>query len=231
VRPERIEQPNAVEAALEAAAIPVRRRGRERVARLGSGERALYRWVLRRFAAGEPPVSTGLADAASTFGVRLEEALAVLTAEDFVHTDRATGAVLVAYPFSGSPRGHRVLIDGKRWVEAMCAIDALGIAPMLERPIEVISHDPASGGEVWVRIDPGDGAWWEPERAVVLAGSLSLGDGPSVAACCSVLNFFESEENALEHLIAQTDIAGHAISLPEAIEAGRLIFRDVLKKV
>jgi hypothetical protein len=38
----------------------------------------------------------------------------------------------VAYPFSGTPRGHRVRIDGEHWVEAMCAVDALGIAAMLE---------------------------------------------------------------------------------------------------
>ena len=111
----------------------------------------------------------------------------------------------------------------------MCAIDALGIAAMLERPIEVVSRDPVSGGEVWVRIDPGDGAWWEPETAVVLAGSCN-GSGPSFRSCCRVLNLFESGANALQYLRANGDVAGHAISIPEAIAAGHAVFGNVLKE-
>lgn len=102
---------------------------------------------------------------------------ATLAEEDLVHTD-AEGAISVAYPFSACPRGHRVLIDNTRTVEAMCVIDALGIAPMLNLPIELVSHDPVSGADVWVRLYPGEGAWWEPETAVVLAGSCNS-SGPS----------------------------------------------------
>src|SRR6266487_2434081 len=72
---------------------------------------------------------------AATLGLDAADALRVLAREDLVHVD-ANGRPVVAYPFSATPRGHRVLIDGKRWVEAMCAIDALGIAPMLGLPTE-----------------------------------------------------------------------------------------------
>jgi Alkylmercury lyase len=229
VRPERIEQASTVDAAPESAAIPEWRRGRERLARLGEGERALYRWVVRSFATGRVPTADEFTNAAGRFGVSLDQALAVLAAEDLVHADGASGVMLVDYPFSATPRGHRVLIDGRQWVEAMCAIDALGIAAMLEGSIEVFSGDPVSGGEVWVRIDPGDGARWEPEHAVVLAGS-SCRAGPSFQNCCSVLNFFESGENALQYVIAHRDVTGQPISLPEAIEAGRTVFGDLLKE-
>jgi hypothetical protein len=111
----------------------------------------------------------------------------------------------------------------------MCALDALGIAAMLERPIEVVSRDPLSGREVWVRVDPGEGAWWEPGPAAVLAGSACIG-GPSCRGCCDVLNFFESGEHALQYLLAHPDLSGHAITIPEAIEAGRAIFGDLLKE-
>src|SRR5581483_7891505 len=49
-----------------------------------------------------------------------------LAREDLVHTDDE-GAITVAYPFSAHPRGHEVTLGG-RVVQAMCAIDALGIA-------------------------------------------------------------------------------------------------------
>lgn len=229
MRPEPIEQTKAVDAALEVAATPTERRGRARLRPLSSPERALYRWLLRRFGEAAPPMPAEIAESAAVFGVELDRAVAVFAAEDLVHLDPATGAVLVAYPFSGTPRGHRVLIDGEHRVEAMCAIDALGIAAMLEKPIEVVSCDPLSGGEVWARVDPGDGAWWEPEHAVVLAGSACT-SGPSYRGCCDVLNFFESGEYALQYLLAHPEISGHAITIPEAIEAGRTIFGDLLKE-
>ena len=141
------------------ASIPGQRRGRARLEPLAPGERDLYDWILTAFASGTPPAPDTLADAASSFEVEAEAALAVFAREDLVHHDPATGAILVAYPFSGTPRGHRVLIDGSHTVEAMCAIDALGIAPMLGLPVEVTSRDPQTGTEVWVRVEPGEGAW------------------------------------------------------------------------
>ncbi len=100
--------------------------------------------------------------AAHRFDVDFERAVARFAQRDLVHLDG--GEIAVAYPFSGRPTPHRVWIDGRAEpVFAMCALDALGIAPMLNLPAEILSRDPLGGGEVWVRIDPGDGAWWEPE--------------------------------------------------------------------
>jgi hypothetical protein len=111
----------------------------------------------------------------------------------------------------------------------MCAIDALGIAPMFGVLVEVHTRDPLSGGEVRVRLDPGEGAWWEPEEAVVLSGSACC-EGPSFRGCCDVLHFFETRENAERYLAEHREIGGHPISLPEAIEAGRIVFGDVLSE-
>lgn len=217
-----------VEAALEAAAISSERLGAERTCHLSEGERELYLWILERFANATPPDGVAVRRYASSRDLDVDQVLATLASEDLVHAE-AEGAISVAYPFSARPRGHRVIIDNTRTVEAMCAIDALGIAAMLNLPIEISSHDPVSGAEIWVRLDPGDGAWWDPETAVVLAGS-SGGEGPSFRGCCSVLNFFESGANALQYLVAHRDVAGHAISIPEAIAAGRAIFGTVLKE-
>jgi len=100
---------------------------------------------------------------------------------------------------------------------------------MLQLPIEITSHDPLSGAEIWVRLDPGEGAWWEPTTAVVLAGSLSC-DEPSFRGCCDVLNFFETEESANGYLADHPELAGFPISILDAIEAGRTVFADLLKE-
>ncbi|MGB2874893.1 MAG: alkylmercury lyase family protein [Gaiellaceae bacterium] len=214
--------------ALRAADIRPERTGAARAGRLSAAERELYFWILREFAAARPPSGEATRATATGLGIDPDETLAVLAREDLVHVD-ANGCPLVAYPFSAKPRGHKVLIDGERWVEAMCAIDALGIAPILGLPVEIYSRDPLSRGEIRVRLDPSDGAWWEPEEALVLSGSACC-LGPSFRGCCDVFNFFETRANAERYLAEHRDVGGHPISLPEAIEAGRIVFGDVLSE-
>lgn len=217
--------PGVVERALEAATIPRSRCGPERTARLNGGERALYRWIIERFALATPPTAAQIAEQAKTHALDTKTALAVLAREDLVHTDD-DGAVTVAYPFSAQARGHEVTVEG-RVVQAMCAIDALGIAAMLDRPIEVRSHDPLSGSEIRVHANPDGVTTWQPEAAVVLAGSSSC-DGPSYRGCCDVLNFFESTENAQRYLRENTEVAGMPIPISEAAAAGRAVFGQIL---
>ena len=218
-----------VDAALEAAAIPPERFGPARLTRLSQGERALYRSILASFASASSPPGDELRDRASELGLQIEDTLDLFATLDLVHHEPASGEILVAYPFSARPRGHSVLIDSAHRVEAMCAIDALGIAPMLALPIEVTSRDPLSGTEIWVRLDPAEGAWWEPTTAVVLAGSACC-DGPSFRGCCDVLNFFETEGSANNYLAAHPGLTGFPISIPDAIEVGRAVFADLLKE-
>jgi Alkylmercury lyase len=115
-----------------------------------------------------------------------------------------------------------------RW--RRCAIDALGIAPMPGLPVEIYSRDPLGGGQIWVRLDIREGAWWEPDEAVVLSGSAGC-EGPSFPGCCDVLNFFETRENAERYLVENASVSGQPLSIPEAIEAGRIVFGDVFTEM
>lgn len=206
---------------------PGERRG-NRLARLTEAERELYRWILRTFADGRRPDVEELVDTASRLDVNVEEAMATLAREDLVHQDPGSGEILVAYPFSGRATPHRVRLSGAREVDAMCAVDALGMPFMLDEEAEIVSRDPLTGEEVWVRIDPGDGVWWEPQTAVVLAGATGA-SGPSVATCCSFINFFASPESAGRYLRENAALRGEMLSITEAVEAGRLIFGNLLE--
>ena len=88
-----------------------------------------------------------------------EPALRRLAREDLVHHDPATGAILVAYPFSGRSTAHQVRFDGRE-VYAMCAIDALGIAPMLDEAVEIASFDPLSDRIEWRRRSSAPDSSW-----------------------------------------------------------------------
>jgi len=74
--------------------------------------------------------------------LELEPALATLERDDLVHLG-GDGEIAVAYPFSAQPTAHRVKLANEHEAYAMCAIDALGIAPMFERP----DRDPLAGSD------------------------------------------------------------------------------------
>jgi hypothetical protein len=219
-----LEASEPVSVALQAAGISTAKVGKCRGERLNVAESTLYRWILRHFAdAGAPSADETRAEA-SRLGLDFEQTRNKLAAEDLIHFDSG-GEVAVAYPFSGRATAHRVVIDGHS-VFAMCAIDALGIAPMLRKPILVTSLDPVTEAEITVWLQPDGTGTGQPTEAAVVAGRAC--EGASFQGCCQVLNFFESADTAESYLRAHGDITGQVISLPEAIETGRCVFGDVL---
>lgn len=218
-----------VSASLRAAQISPSKLGPARHAGLRDTERELYFWILRRFATSGRPSSTETREAARRLGLNSERALETLGQEDLVHLDPA-GEIAVAYPFSGRPTAHRVRFQDGHEVSAMCAIDALGIAPMFEQPIEIASRDPLTDEAIQVELAADGTGSWQPSEAVVVCGASGSGNSETRSSCCPVLNFFASRENGERWLEARPDARGQAISLPEAIAAGRAVFGDVLEQ-
>jgi hypothetical protein len=219
------EPSESVAAVLATAGIPLAKSGRCRGERLAETEREFYAWILRRFSEADAVGSDVVEAEATRIGLDLTKVRSKLAGEDLVHFD-ADGSVAVAYPFSGRATAHRVLIDGHS-VYAMCAIDALGIAPMFGRPIVVTSHDPVTEGEINVWLQPDGTATWQPEEAVVVTGRCC--EGAAFEGCCQVLNFFSSTGSAEQYLL-EGGIEGFPIDMPQAIEVGRVIFGDVLEQ-
>lgn len=217
--------PARVVTALAPAEIPPSKLGAARLARLSERERGLYFWILRRFATDGRPSNAETRRAAGRLGLDPDAALATLARDDLVHLDPSS-EIAVAYPFSGRPTAHRVRFPSGHEAHAMCAIDALGIAPMFEQRIAVTSRDPLSGRKIGALVAPnGDAEWW-PESSVVVAGAMdSPGDS---CQGCSVLNFFASSSNAERWLDEQPHVRGQVITMQEAILAGRAVFGEVL---
>ena len=214
---------DAYEGLLALAEIPSNRCGANRTAGLSGAERALLLWILRRFADTGRPSMEALRGAAAEVGAKLTDALETLAREDLVHL--RGGEIAVAYPFSGRPTTHRVRFQSGHEAFAMCAIDALGIAPMLNEPIRVRATDPATGDGIEVALGSNGERQWQPTESVVVVGA--SGSGNSFAGCCPVLNFFASEENAQGWLAEHPAVQGTIVSVPEAIELGRMVFGEV----
>ena len=150
-----------------------------------------------------------------------------MEAADLIRRDPNSGAVSVAYPFSALPTLHTLDLGGVQGY-AMCAVDALGVAYMLNKPVIVTSHDPQTGDEVRVRVDPEPGTIdAAPDQAVALAGHVP-GAGALASSCCPVTNFFASEANARDYLAQHTGIDGQIVSIAQAADAGRALFGQLL---
>ena len=216
----------AIRKALAAAQIKQSKLGRRRGRPLNDTEHQFYLWILRSFAADGRPAGEEMRTEAMRLGLDPAAAFATLAREDLVHVDEA-GEISVAYPFSGRESPHRVRFPSGNRVYAMCALDALGIAPMFGTQIEIESRDPVSGEGIGVRVSPDGSVESSPEPAVVVTGAIREGD--AYGGCCPVLNFFASAGNAEGWLVERPDVSGQPISMPEAAAAGRAIFGDVLR--
>lgn len=193
---------------------------------LSAAHRAVHRQILRAFADGLEPTPERVAGSAAAEGAELEDAMAALAARDLVHRDPQTGAIVVAYPFSGVPTRHRVRLASGIEVFAMCAIDALGIAFMLDQPTTVHSSDPQTEELVAVRVHPTGESEWTPAGAGVLVAG--AGAGESASCICSHTNFAASPQAGRALLDLTPGLASHVLSMPEAIATGRDTFAALL---
>jgi hypothetical protein len=101
--------------------------------------RAVLGAVLSRFAeAGGPlPVGAVAALLPAESGPALEGAVTALDDKDLVVVRE--GTIVLAYPFSALPTAFSVVLPGRRPRWAVCAVDALGVAPLLRLPVTIRS--------------------------------------------------------------------------------------------
>ena len=74
--------------------------------------------------------------------------------------------VVLAYPFTAEPNDFEVILPGGRRRFACCAIDALGVAPMLGAPVTVRSRCHRSGDPLVLDVDPEAGPLGAPAGIV-----------------------------------------------------------------
>jgi Alkylmercury lyase len=132
-------------------------------------------------------------------------------------------------PVSAGRTAHRVRINGRVGAYAMCAIDALGIAAMLDTNVLIRSADPVTGEPIAVTVD-GSHSDWRPATAVVFVGRTADNcAGPSAAICCSYINFFATSSGASAWAKAHPEIDGGILSQARALQVGEQIFGQLLR--
>ncbi|WP_328993790.1 alkylmercury lyase family protein [Kribbella sp. NBC_01245] len=199
---------------------------RTRALPLDPVERAAHQAILRAFAAtGRPAADFDLDPVTAGSGRSQTEVLNALHEVDAIRL-APDGQIAVAYPFSATPTRHRVRIGDQVDVYAMCAIDALGIAPMLCHDTLIESADVTTGQPITVTTIGGHTSW-EPAGAVVFIGADATG-GPSADCCCDYLNFFTDRDAAEAWTSAHPHVPGTILDQTDAQDLGARLFGHLL---
>jgi hypothetical protein len=145
-------------------------------ARRAARETPLLRAILRLFADSGGPLSVA-AVAASLAGAEptaVGKAVATLSDEDLLVL--RGDSIELAYPFSTSPTPFVVRRADGRERFTCCAIDALGIAPMLNEPVAIVTRCHHCNGPLRFAVGP-EGPSPEAHDVMVWVTRLKPDDG------------------------------------------------------
>jgi hypothetical protein len=200
--------------------LPLKERQRECGTQIGK----LHRRILRSFVEQGRILSR---EEMGRFVDNLEEAVNTLVDKDMV-VFSADGTPLGAYPFTMEAREHVVEVNGHR-VHAMCALDALSVAPMFGMNTHVSSRCRVTGDSVEVRQSG------KAIRNLKEAGDLHFGiiwgaanDNSSCAnTLCLEMMFLKNEPIARQWL-TEDPVNREVFKLDEAVEFGDRFFSPLL---
>jgi len=194
--------------------------------RLEPALRRLHIAILDHFASAGTALGREQA-AALLGGVDVDAALQRLAQDDLVVLSPDHGSINGAYPFTAEERVHAVLINGHT-VHAMCALDALAIAPLYETATRIDSRCHVTDAPVEIHMQ---GA----ELLSAKPGEVRVGihwqatSGCAAQSLCMEMVFLADADTAQrwqQQDPGNTDL----YELPEAVAFATAYFRPLLEQ-
>jgi hypothetical protein len=190
-------------------------------------EDSVWRALLEGYAeAGRAPVLTELAGRTRLSTEIVRHSLRRLRDRDVVVLDESGEAITGAYPFTERTTGHRVRLK-THTLNAMCAIDALGVGAMFGEDVEIDSSCHQCGRPISIRTrNRGlalDAA--VPDEVMVWVG-LRYANKCAATSLCRVLAFFCRNEQleSWRRVNAPNEDDGVRLTLDEAMQVGKAHF-------
>ena len=186
--------------------------------------RDLHIAILRNFASAGRPLSREEV-AQQLGGGNTEASLARLAADDLVVLNPDHSEIVGAYPFTAEERVHKVLVNGQT-VHAMCALDALAIAPMFETATRIDSRCHVTGTPVEIHMQ--GGALLSAKPGEVHVGIHWQGtSGCAAQSLCMEMVFLADAETAQRWQQQDSDNIS-VFELPDAVAFAGAYFRPLL---
>lgn len=196
---------------------------------LDAREDIVWRTILRLYAAkGRPPTIGGIAATTGIDASRVAALLRKLQLRDLVGLEAGSDTIRLAYPFTERATGHRVKLN-EHVLNALCAIDALGVATMYSTDVTVESQCRSCGETISVATaDAGRALRNVSHPEAVVWYDFAYADS-AASSCCPAIAFFCSDEHLQRWLDSQaSQRTGARLDMNEALELGRAIFGSIL---
>ncbi len=174
---------------------------------------------------GHAPTLNALAELTGLTPVELPDLLSSLAQRDLIVLSDADQSIEAAYPFTDRNIEHRVCI-GDVSLNAMCAIDALGIGAMLKQDVLIQSRCRYCDCDIQIATKSTGHAIesTSPQTSVVWSGIQDI-DGCAADTQCSVMAYFCSDDHLdLWRDEANREQNGHRLTIEQGLEAGAAIF-------
>ena len=191
---------------------------------LDSVLRNLHQEVLQSFTTTGRPLSRAQI-AARPGAVNVDDMLSQLAADDLVVLSADRQDITGAYPFTIEERVHKVHVNGQD-VYAMCALDALSIAPMFDASTRILSRCHVTNTPVDIKMNA--------ERILsAIPDDVHVGirwqatSGSAAKSLCMEMVYLKDADTARQWQQQDSDNIS-IYSLDQAVEFGAAFFRPLL---
>jgi hypothetical protein len=185
----------------------------------------LHQLILRTFVEqGRPLPITEAADHLARHSVH--QAFQLLAEQDLIVLDMEQQMIMGAYPMTYEVTPHIVEVNGHA-INAMCALDALAVAPMFGIATRIKSSCTISGEPVLIQMRG------EKVESLDAPASLYVGIrwqspcGAAAHSLCRDMVFLVGQE-AVDKWQQRSEVEGSVFDIPAAIAIGAAFFRPLL---
>ena len=186
---------------------------------------ALHKGILFSFIQqGRPLANDEIANRLQQHSV--EDALQRLADDDLIVVDAAHKKVLGAYPMTVEQTAHKIEVNGHSFF-AMCALDAVSIAPMFETEVTISSQCAWSGEAVSIQMRGKQLLSVAPPAEIKVGILWQMPGSVAAHSMCMEMVFLLNEE-AAQQWQQQKHAQVSIFSLQDAVEFGAAFFTPLL---
>ena len=197
---------------------------KERQAQLSPALKALHQAILHSLAMHGTVLPTD--EMAALVGdAEVAAAIQTLAAQDLIVLDGSATKVVGAYPLTTEVTPHRLRI-GDHSLYAMCALDAVSVAPMFATEVRITSHCHVTGEAVHIHMRGADVIDSKPAE-VIIGIRWQMPCGVAAHSMCTEMVFLKDSKTA--HQWQGDELENISVfTLVEAIEFGMAFFMPLL---
>jgi mercuric reductase len=173
---------------------------------------------------GRPPSQDELAQQLGKDNV--EDSLRTLGKEDLIVLDADRKHPLGAYPVTIEPTPHKITVNGHT-IHAMCALDAISVAPMFDTEVQIESTCHASKTPIVIRMQGSKILETQPSANVTVGIRWQMPSDVAAHSMCMEMVFLKDRQTAVAWQDGDTENIS-LFTLPEAVEFGKAFFVPLL---